>query len=356
MKVAVVLPRGMVFSETGATSIDLVVRDQIQNSQYSQTSYVIGVDVTKPFEEIDYRPILPQGQKQLNVAYLEQIKKDLPDVIVVHQYPQTAAFLAQHLPKVPVILYRHGLLKKRASWASKFIKQFQFRKLARIIFVSDFIKDAFLDDFPIYKSRCTTIHNSVDTNYWTPAVEKKQSICFAGRARQDKGILELILAFQSLPKNDWELDLVLAVQTDAERAFFGYVEHQLKDAKNIFLRKNLKSHEVRDVFASAKIAALPSIVKEGFPRAVVEAMSSGCATIATHSGGTPEAVGPAGILLEEATSENIGEVLSDLVSHPEEVKRWGRRARLHAVNHLDLKVKAVEYDAVLSSYMNATVL
>ncbi|KZK87651.1 Spore coat protein SA [Pseudovibrio sp. W64] len=356
MKIAVVLPRGMVFSETGATSIDLVVRDQIQNSQYNQTSYVVGVDVTEPFEGIDYRPILPLGQRQLNKAYLEQIKKDVPDVVVVHQYPQTAAYLAQHLHKVPVILYRHGLLKKRAGWASKLIKQFQFRKLARIIFVSDFIRDAFLEDFPSCKARCTTINNAVDTNYWAPSVEKKKSICFAGRARQDKGILELILAYQSLPESEWELDLVLAVQTDAERAFFGYVEHQLKDAKNINLRKNLRSNEVREVFASAQIAALPSIVKEGFPRAVVEAMSSGCATITTRSGGTPEAVGSAGILLEKTTPEVISKALLGLISHPDEIVQWGRRARLHAINHLDLKVKAVEYDAVLSSYLNAALL
>ena len=92
---------------------------------------------------------------------------------------------------------------------------------------------------------------------------------------------------------------------------------------------------------------ISSIVKEGFPRAVVEAMACGCATVATSSGGTPEAIGSHGILLDEATQETIKHALYELVHDPERIDRLGRAARAHAIDNLDINAKAIEYDSLL---------
>ncbi|OKL44773.1 glycosyltransferase family 4 protein [Pseudovibrio exalbescens] len=349
MKVAIVLPRGMVFSENGATSIDLVVKDQIESTRCSVDSYVLGSKTEKPFTGFDFRSVVGHTQKLLNSGFEEHISMDLPDVIVVHQYPQTAAYLAKKFPAIPVVLYRHGLLRKNRNVLSRLVKQRLFIPLRKIIFVSDFIRESFLNEFPQLSNKCETLFNSVDTTVWRPAVGKLNTISFAGRAREDKGILELVAAFLDLQKKDWTLTLALAVQTEEEKAFLRKLIRYISDEHQIQLRINLKSHEVREVFASSRIACLPSIVKEGFPRAVVEAMSCGCATISTNSGGTPEAVGDAGILLEDANPITIKEALSKLIGQPSDAVLWGARAREHAVSKLDKRSHTTKYLSILDS-------
>lgn len=348
IKIAVVLPRGMVFSETGATSIDLVVKDQVAyNKNPILTSYIVGEEVPRPFKGFDFRPISSSNQRKLHTKYLDEIKKDLPDVVVVHQYPQAASYIARQLPDTPVVLYRHGLLKRNRNWVTKLYKQKRFSKLSKLIFVSEYIKEAFLQDYPDLRGKSSVVSNAVDIDYWQPSQVKKKQICFAGRARADKGIRELVDAFKALDPSDWQLKLALAVQTQQEVEFFAEVSTLCRDTEKIQITKNVKSTQVRDLFAESMIAVLPSIVKEGFPRAVVEAMSCGCATIASDGGGTPEAMGDGGILLDVVTRDSISAALQPLFRDEASIKTWSERARVHAVNNLDSKKSIEKYNAAL---------
>ena len=52
--------------------------------------------------------------------------------------------------------------------------------------------------------------------------------------------------------------------------------------------------EVPAIYASADVALFPSIGDEAFGIAIAEAMSCGCAVVASHVGGIPEVVGNEG--------------------------------------------------------------
>ena len=344
MKIAYILPRGMSFSENGATSIDLVVRDQVLNSKFRDDSTVIGQTISKPFAGLKYLGIEGTNQRQRNNGYLACVRSQLPDIVVVHQYPNTASFLARKLPDIPIVLYRHGLFRPRTGWLTKQLKKNQFRPIAAMVFVSRFIQSKFLQDYPQFRERNIVINNAIDTEVWKPASQKENRICFAGRARQDKGILELIEGYRNLPKTNWKLELILAVTNKTEREFYERVHQLVATEKTINLHSNIPTENVRDAFARAKIAVLPSIVSEGFPRTVVEALATGCVTIATRSGGTPEAVGSVGILLEYATPIAIRESLNSLIKQPDKLESLSKKSRDHAVKHLNIKLQIAQLD------------
>lgn len=349
MKVAVVLPRNMNFTEFGATSIDLIVKDQIQGSAYSNSSIVVGTEIQNPFDEVDYRGVAGHTQRRLNLAYLEAIQRFSPSIIVVHQFPKTASLLAKKFPTIPVILYRHGLTKPRSGRFSRFRKIHQYKPISKFIFVSNFIKSEFLKDFPSLNSKCAVLGNAIDTEQWKPAAIKENKICYVGRALVEKGIIELIQGFKKLNFPNWTLDLIVTVSTTREKRFFQQIQQEIGESKQINLQANLTTHEVREQLSLSKIATLPSIVKEGFPRSVVEAMSCGCATIASTSGGTPEVTGSAAIMLDNVTPDTISHALNSLISEPNKLQSWSEKARNHAKLHLGLNTHIKKYDAILAS-------
>ncbi|MEJ8475056.1 glycosyltransferase family 4 protein [Roseibium algae] len=351
MKIAVVLPRGMQFSRQGATSIDIVARDLVLKSRFRPNTYVVGAAIPDPFSDVDFRPVEATSQKRMMRGIVRKLKADLPDIVVVHQHPETAAFVAKTLRDIPVVLHRHGLLKESRGFFSRFLKARLFSKLAGVVFVSDFIQQRFLEQFPAVQPRAQVVYNGVDTTFWCPAAQKKHDIIYLGRAREDKGILPLIKAFKALSPEGWTLKLVLGVQTEAELTFADVVDKLCAGHESISITRNEQSAAVQGHLSEASIAALPSIVREGFPRAVVEAMACGCAVLATRQGGTVEAAGEAALLLEDPQSDTFEERLktglASLIEGQDLRQHFAAAGRSRVVNVLGLTAVAKRYDDLL---------
>ncbi|SHL22438.1 glycosyltransferase family 4 protein [Roseibium suaedae] len=356
MKVGIVLPRGMHFSPQGATSIDIVAHELLSGSRFKTQSYVLGTPVAQPYAGVDFRPVSASGQRLLTAEYIRALKSDRPDVVVVHQHPETAARIARALAPTPVILHRHGLLKEQRSWFSAWRKERLFKSLARIVFVSAFIRERFLSQFPRLSNRCTVVFNGLRTQEWLPA-EKKNEIVFVGRARPDKGLLPLLEAYTGLldhpQAKSWTLKLVLGIQTGAERAFAQSLRDLAASTSRIEFLENLTSHEVKAHLSAAAIAVMPSIVREGFGRAMVEAMACGCATIATNQGGMPEAAGDGALLLDSPEAadfpERLREALLTLMTDTDRRQELAQAGRKHVVSALELEGIVRQYDQMLEN-------
>lgn len=357
MKVGVVLPRGMHFSPVGATSIDIVARDLMLASRYQNSGFIIGSAVDNPFTDVDFRPVQAKGQARMIDRTIEDLRNARPDLIVVHQHPESAARIATTLTDIPVVLHRHGLLKHKRGFFSRWNKGRQFARLAGLIFVSDFIRSDFLNIHPQHANKSRVVFNGVDPDIWVPAHEKDQTIIYVGRAREDKGVLELLETFQNLAIPGWALKLVLGVQTEAEAQFATRLAAARENAKTVEILQNEPSSAVRDHLARASIAALPSIVREGFPRALVEAMACGCTVIATRRGGTPEAAGNAALLLDVARDQDlVGELQSALIkltSNSDLRTQLAAASRKHVLDSLSISAVAGRYDDVLQNFARA---
>lgn len=351
MKLGVVLPRGMHFSPKGATSIDIVARDLMLASRYRQSGFVVGEAVADPYDDVDFRPV--DGSSHISIINnaIAVLKADTPDVIVVHQHPESAARIARALPDTAVLLHRHGLLKEKRGRLSQWLKERRFNHLAGFVFVSDFLRQRFLDSFPRYRPVSHVVHNALDTDDWAPAPEKTKTIVFAGRARPDKGIGELLEAFRACDAPGWQLVLILAAQTDVEKAYVETLTGATANDPACRIIVNATLQQVREEMAKALIGAIPSIVEEGFHRAAVEAMACGCATIATDRGGAPEATGGHALLLPEPDTGSIRVALQRLIDDEPYRSELASAGRRHVEEHLRPAEIAARYDRLLESFV-----
>ncbi|WP_244300835.1 glycosyltransferase family 4 protein [Roseibium hamelinense] len=278
----------MHFSKTGATSIDLVARDLVLRSRFQADTCVVGGLVENPFPDVNFIPVPPKAIAK-NAAII--LQRECPDLVVVHQHAESASFIARRLPHLPVVLHRHGLMRHKRGLLSRWRKGRALKHLSAAIFVSDYIRSSFLAAYPQNNLPTFVVPNGVDGVSWEPSETKEKTIVYVGRAREDKGVIHLLDAFLRAKPDTWRLHLVLAVQTQDERRIFEKITGKACSHTGVVIEKNLDFTQVQRALGRASIAALPSIVAEGFPRAVVEAMACKCAIITTPTGGTPEAAG-----------------------------------------------------------------
>jgi glycosyltransferase involved in cell wall biosynthesis len=133
----------------------------------------------------------------------------------------------------------------------------------------------------------------------------------AGRVVQSKGFHYAIKAMQGLPP-EWKADLVgdgmyldelkaLAERLGVPVTFHGWIDRS--------------DSRLRELFAKSAIFVFPSEA-ENFPTVLLEAMSAGAAIITSNTGGCPEVVGDAAMLVPPRDAAAIRRCLEELTSTP----------------------------------------
>ncbi|MEO0224938.1 MAG: glycosyltransferase, partial [candidate division WOR-3 bacterium] len=135
----------------------------------------------------------------------------------------------------------------------------------------------------VYKKDSIIIPNFVDTTKFKP-LEKENYILYAGRILWHKGIDYLIEAF-ALVEKQFDIKLKLAGLGDLDL----YKEKAKKlGIKNIEFLGSVDNDKMPEIMGKAKIFVLPTVTREGHPKALIEAMACGCACIATDVPGNRE--------------------------------------------------------------------
>lgn len=156
---------------------------------------------------------------------------------------------------------------------------------------------------------------------------------FVGRLTRDKGIPELVEAFDRILLADPSAHLLLVGWFDAA-----------DDALDAGLRSRIVTHPrihctgfVNDsapYYRAMDVMVLPTW-REGFPNVVLEAAATGIPVVTTESTGARDAVLPevTGLLIPPGYPEAIYESVIKLLRDPERRLQMGRAARAWAIEH-----------------------
>ncbi len=152
-------------------------------------------------------------------------------------------------------------------------------------------------------------------------------IGFVGRLTRDKGIPELIEAF----------DHILEAIPNARLLLVGWFD-QSEDAVSNGLRRRIASHprivctgfvaDTAPYYRAMDLMVLPTW-REGFPNVVLEAAATGLPVVTTVSTGSRDAVIPevTGLLIPAGYPEAIAEAVLRLIRNPDDRFRMGQAAR-----------------------------
>lgn len=149
-------------------------------------------------------------------------------------------------------------------------------------------------------------------------IEKREfDLCFVGRLSVEKGVPQLLDAFENYNKTTAKKITMFVVGSGNLDSF---VRNKVKNMPNVSLKGWVGYNDMPAIFNSSKILIMPSI-SEGLPNAVLEALACGTPVIAASVGGMPGVVIPdkTGWLLKENASASIENGLREAFSCSNEV-------------------------------------
>jgi glycosyltransferase involved in cell wall biosynthesis len=156
---------------------------------------------------------------------------------------------------------------------------------------------------------------------------------FAGRLTRDKGLPELIEAFDTVLEAEPSTHLLLVGWFDASEDRLGQnMRRRIESHPNVHITGYVEV--TADFYRTMDMMVLPTW-REGFPNAVLEAASSGIPVVTTLSTGSRDSVVPevTGLLIPPGYPEAISEAVLKLLRNPERRLRMGRAARAWVMEH-----------------------
>lgn len=281
---------------------------------------------------------------------------------IVHVHTPVAAILARVAAKisgVPLIIYTaHGFYFHDRMARYKYNIIVRIEKIAGRYF-SDFIfaqseedRNTAVKEGIISVKKICTIGNGVDVFHkFNPEKvdlelikqlkielkldENDKVIMFLGRMVKEKGIIELIEAFNAINKDNYKL-IIVGDRFTAERDTTTYsnVIQIVESNKNIIMTG--RRSDISNLLFLSNVFVLPSY-REGMPRSIIEAMAMGKPVIATNIRGCREEVvdGETGFLVEVGSAEEIREKIIEILENPELERSMGIKARQRAEELFD---------------------
>ena len=175
---------------------------------------------------------------------------------------------------------------------------------------------------------------SIRAQYGIP--KDARIIGFLGRIVRDKGIIELVTAWNMLREEYPELHLLVVGPFEDQDPLPSHIEKQLRTDKRIHLASLTTEdkpiyYSIEDIalfYSIMEICVLPTY-REGFPNALLEAAAMKIPIVATSVPGCIDAVqdGVTGILVPPYDAEKLADAIRRYLSDPELRHQHGKAGR-----------------------------
>jgi len=279
-------------------------------------------------------------QRQLSASIIKAInKKNIPIVFTAHDMqaicPASAMLYNGQICEECIEKNYSACIKKSCIKDSKlksvlgvlessyYRKNNIYTKIDFIISPSEFIKKQLIKGKLKYK-RLETIHNFViDSHRQQDYIDNGYAFYF-GRLSIEKGILNLIKAFEKLETGK----LIIAGDgPEKERIKDIIKEKKLED--RIQLVGYLEQESIKKYIKEAKFIVVPSIWYENCPYSILETMEIGKPILGSKIGGIPELIEDSvnGFLYEYNNIDELSQKMKLLFENSELVKKQSRSSR-----------------------------
>ena len=310
-----------------------------QLSFFSQKGYKEYIICSSSKELNAFAEVYGFKYKEVDILRKISIWKDLKAIILVMGYiranridvvtghtPKGAliAMLAAYILRVPVRIYfRHGLVYETSIGVKRkmlmLIDRIAAKLATKVVCVSPSVCKRSIEDnlnsankqYLLSKGTCNGIDvkrfsiKSIDENRLQELKKNlglKQTdfvIGFTGRLVRDKGIIELVHAFQELRKKYSDLVLLLVGMFEERDALPEEIVNMIKQSTVIINTGYVLNSNIEYYYALMDLFVLPSY-REGFPTSILEASSMNLPILTTRVTGCIDAIveGRTGLFVE----------------------------------------------------------
>ena len=253
--------------------------------------------------------------------------------LVLQNEPQLAVVLRRRFPHAFIL----HLAQNQNTCPNRFRRHFG-KAVSIAAAVSDFSARWNQKHFGV---QVQTIHSGVNTERFCPSQfvpDGPPIINFVGRTVYDKGPDLLLGAAMRVAATTKSFGVQILGNTHFCRNEWDAYQEKLQtqatelEAVGIAVRRpgHIDRNSLPAELRKAQIHVHPARWDEAFGLATLEGMASGLATVASNTGGTPEVVGQAGLLIGRDSVEELAERLCQLVMSESLRREFGHKARARA--------------------------
>lgn len=275
---------------------------------------------------------------------------------IVHFHEAELSFpLFSLLIKKPKILHSHGL---GADFYKKYrLSRIMFKHVANLYIAISKQMTNDLMDLGIPREKISYLPNGIDVKRFCPTKEKTDNlVLFVGRIKSNKGLHVLLRSLRFLKES---IHLVIIGPIRDVPAYQNMLSASIKrinqeGTHKITYMGALDQADIVEWHQKASVFVLPSFF-EGFPVAVLEALSCETPVVATTAGGLPEAVQnhENGILVPPNDPLKLAEAIQFLLENKEARVKYGREGRRRVVRDFSLEVAADRLCKIYEQLLNS---
>lgn len=359
------------FGTGGAESVYLQLLSRLDANRFRSFPALLGKGwLRDAVAAAGHVPIDMQTAGSMDIAYLRQlaavVRRLKIDVIQTHLLT-TAVYggVVGLLTGVPVVSTFHGLndvqgrlLRPKAAAIGV--------GAARVVFVSEYLRDAIVARLPALRRRSAVICNGVDTSRFRPrkstALRRELEIAddefvvgAVGRIIHGKGFDVLIRAAHRLRNHPVKFRYIIIGEKLADDDTDQYLAQLTRELSLERVIHILPFRDgIEEVFNNFDAYVLSSRT-EGFSLTTVEAMACGLPVVATASGG-PEEIVQADIdalLVPPENPDALADAMSRVAMDAALRGRLARQARTAAVRRFSLDTTVSRYEALYETLTGA---
>lgn len=183
--------------------------------------------------------------------------------------------------------------------------------------------------------------NSVELEY-DHYQNREQIVLFVGRLSDEKGLLDLLIAWKKMRIPGFQLEIV------GEGENKGKYLDLVKEVNNIKFLGRLSPEETQVKISKSKLLVVPSVCYEGYPMVLTEAFAAGTPVAVSNMGPLPEIVkNVSGAVFRHSDPENLREVLSDVLHRPKKLQFMSHRGRQL---YIEILTPEKNYERLISIY------
>lgn len=227
----------------------------------------------------------PKLEEVDGVTYTPMIREEdkAADVVVFNRNIFNRE-MERMFPKSRKIWWLHDIVDYR------YLEDDSYMKMDKIVALSEYCRDSYMDFFGIPGDKFALIPNGVDKAVFFPGKEHDRHL-FVCASAPIKGLYPLLFTWHNIRRNDPEAEL---------RVYSSQGLHDMKDSSQITTQMNqlrevgvkvldpIPQKELADVLRKARALLMPNHYPEICSNLILQAQACGCPVVTTSIGSAPE--------------------------------------------------------------------
>ena len=299
----------------------------------------------------------PKEDIKTTIDFYKLYKKVKPDVVLHYTikpniYGTIAASLLgikaiNNIAGLGTLFVKQGLVTKIAKWLYKHSQN----KADKIFFQNNEDFEMFISERLAQKEKCDVLPGSgIDTTKFIPQeVEKKDDtfrFLLIARMLWDKGVNEYVEAANIIKNKYPNVEFQLLGFLDVENKSAISKEQMQEWADAGYVNYLGTSDNVKEVIAESDCIVLPSLYREGTPRALLESASMAKPIITTNNVGCRDVVdnGVNGYLCEVRNAQDLADKMEKMLNLSEDERKvMGKAGRKKMIKQFDESIVINKY-------------